>query len=118
MLAWRPGLLPALLPELAPAFQDLLATGDWAVMDAARRAALTRLREMAAGLNTLLEARLTPPRPPGSRTNSTAATWRRWGCEAENLCRVRPTHHELMAMAGTEARPTNLFMLYGPIEGP
>ena len=36
MLAWRPGLLPALLPELAPAFQDLLATGDWGVMDAAR----------------------------------------------------------------------------------
>ena len=56
MLAWRPGLIPALLPELEPAFQDLLATGDWAVMDAARRQALTRLREMAAGLNTLLEA--------------------------------------------------------------
>ena len=56
MLAWRPGLLPALLPELAPAFQDLLATGDWGVMDAARRSALSRLREMAAGLNTLLEA--------------------------------------------------------------
>jgi len=56
MLAWRPGLLPALLPELAPAFQDLLATGDWGVMDAARRSALTRLREMAAGLNLLLEA--------------------------------------------------------------
>jgi hypothetical protein len=56
MVAWRPGLIPALLPELAPAFQDLLATGDWAVMDAARRQALTRLREMAAGLNTLLEA--------------------------------------------------------------
>jgi hypothetical protein len=56
MLAWRPGLLPALLPELAPAFQDLLATGDWAVMEAARRSALIRLREIAAGLNTLLEA--------------------------------------------------------------
>jgi hypothetical protein len=56
MLAWRPGLLPALLPELAPAFQDLLATGDWGVMEAARCSALTRLREMAAGLNTLLEA--------------------------------------------------------------
>jgi len=80
MLAWRPGLIPALLPELAPAFQDLLATGDWGVMDAARRQALARLREMAAGLNTLLEARK-PPRLPGSRTNSTAATWRPWGCE-------------------------------------
>ena len=33
-----------------------------------------------------------------------------------NLCRVRPTHHELMAMAGTEARPTNLFMLYRPLK--
>jgi len=56
MLAWRPGLLPALLPELAPAFTELMATGDWGVMEAARRAALARLREMAAGLNTLLEA--------------------------------------------------------------
>ncbi len=54
MLAWRPGLIPAMLPELAPAFQDLLATGDWAVMDAARSQALSRLREMAAGLNELL----------------------------------------------------------------
>jgi hypothetical protein len=56
MLAWRPGLLPALLPELEPAFQDLLATGDWGVMDAARRCAMRRLREIAASLNTLLEA--------------------------------------------------------------
>jgi hypothetical protein len=56
MLAWRPGLLPALLPELEPAFKDLLATGDWAVMDAARRQALERLRTTAAGLNALLEA--------------------------------------------------------------
>ena len=70
MLAWRPGLLPALLPELAPAFQDLLATGDWGVMDAARRSALTRLREIAAGLNTLLDSpgrrlpRLAPGRTP------------------------------------------------------
>ncbi len=56
MLAWRPGLLPALLPELEPAFKDLLATGDWGGMDAARRTALSRLREMAAWLNTLLNA--------------------------------------------------------------
>jgi hypothetical protein len=55
MLAWRPGLLPALLPELEPAFQELLATGDWGVMDSARRQALIRLREIAAGLNTLLD---------------------------------------------------------------
>jgi hypothetical protein len=54
MLAWRPGLIPAMLPELAPAFQDLLGTGDWAVIEVARRAALSRLREMAAGLNALL----------------------------------------------------------------
>ena len=54
MLAWRPGLLPALLPELEPAFKELLATGAWEVMDAARRQALRRLRETAAGLNALL----------------------------------------------------------------
>ena len=54
MLAWRPGLIPAMLPELPPAFQDLLATGDWAVIEAARRSALSRLRDMAAGLNDLL----------------------------------------------------------------
>jgi hypothetical protein len=56
MLAWRPGLLPALLPELEPAFQDLLASGDWGVMDAARRRALDRLRQAAAGLNELLDS--------------------------------------------------------------
>jgi hypothetical protein len=55
MLAWRPGILPALLPELEPAFAQLLATDDWGVMNAARRQALTRLREMAAGLNALLD---------------------------------------------------------------
>jgi hypothetical protein len=56
MLAWRPGLLPALLPELAPAFQELLASDDWEVMETARRQALRRLREMAGGLNELLTA--------------------------------------------------------------
>jgi hypothetical protein len=56
MLAWRPGLLPALLPELAPAFEELLATDDWEVMEMARRQALGRLRETAGGLNALLEA--------------------------------------------------------------
>jgi hypothetical protein len=54
MLAWRPGLIPALLPELPPAFQDLMASGDWGVMETARRGALARLREMAGGLNDLL----------------------------------------------------------------
>jgi hypothetical protein len=56
MLAWRPGLLPALLPELEPAFQNLLATGDWSVMEAGRQQALARLRETANGLNALLES--------------------------------------------------------------
>ena len=56
MLAWRPGLLPALLPELTPAFEKLLATEDWGAMEAARQQALDRLRETAAGLNALLES--------------------------------------------------------------
>jgi hypothetical protein len=56
MLAWRPGLLPALLPELEPAFQKLLATGDWGAMEAGRQQALDRLRETASGLNALLES--------------------------------------------------------------
>ena len=30
----------------------------------------------------------------------------------------RPTHHELMAVVGTEARPTIFFMLYGWAKGP
>jgi hypothetical protein len=56
MLAWRPGLLPALLPELEPAFKNLLTTGDWGAMEAARQEALNRLRETASGLNALLES--------------------------------------------------------------
>jgi len=56
MLAWRPGLLPALLPELEPAFKEFMATGDWEVMETARRQALKRLREAAAGLNALLDS--------------------------------------------------------------
>jgi hypothetical protein len=56
MLAWRPGLYPLLLPELEPAFQDLLATDDWGGMEMARRQALGRLRETAVGLNALLTA--------------------------------------------------------------
>ncbi|MCK9375868.1 MAG: hypothetical protein M0P73_06950 [Syntrophobacterales bacterium] len=56
MLAWRPGLYPALLPELEPAFHQVVATGDWQIMETARRQALKRLQETAAGLNALLEA--------------------------------------------------------------
>jgi hypothetical protein len=57
MLAWRPGLLPAMLPELEPAFQKFLTTGDWGAMEQARQQALDRLREIARGLNALLESR-------------------------------------------------------------
>ncbi|MFZ5447523.1 MAG: Sfum_1244 family protein [Thermodesulfobacteriota bacterium] len=56
MLAWRPGLLPALLPELEPAFQKFLASGDWGAMEAGRQQALARLRGVAEGLNELLES--------------------------------------------------------------
>jgi hypothetical protein len=56
MLAWRPGLLPKLLPELEPGFQKFTATGDWDAMEAARQQALDRLRETAQGLNALLES--------------------------------------------------------------
>jgi hypothetical protein len=56
MLAWRPGLLPALLPELEPAFQQFLATRDWSIMEATRQQALTRLRHTATELNTLLKS--------------------------------------------------------------
>jgi hypothetical protein len=56
MLAWRPGLLQALLPELPPAFEELLATGDWGGMETGRQQALERLRETVGGLNTLLES--------------------------------------------------------------
>lgn len=56
LLAWRPGLLSALLPELPPAFEKMLATGDWGVMEAARQEALARLRGVARGLNDLLES--------------------------------------------------------------
>jgi hypothetical protein len=54
MLAWRPGLYSLLLPELEPAFGKMLATGDWEVLDRARRDSLERLRQMAAGVNLLL----------------------------------------------------------------
>jgi hypothetical protein len=56
MLAWRPGLLPKLLPELEPGFQKFMATGDWGAMEEARQQALDRLRETAKGLNALLES--------------------------------------------------------------
>jgi hypothetical protein len=56
MLAWRPGLLSTLLPELEPAFQKFLTTTDWGTMEEARQHALDRLRQIAIGLNALLES--------------------------------------------------------------
>jgi hypothetical protein len=56
MLAWRPGLLPTLLPELEPAFQKFLPSRDWDVMEAAREQALNRLRHTAADLTALLKS--------------------------------------------------------------
>jgi hypothetical protein len=56
MLAWRPGLLPKLLPELEPGFQKFMATGDWGAIEEVRQQALDRLRETARGLNALLES--------------------------------------------------------------
>jgi hypothetical protein len=56
MLAWRPGLLPKLLPELEPGFEKFMATEDWGAMEEARQQALERLRETARGLNALLES--------------------------------------------------------------
>jgi hypothetical protein len=54
MLAWRPALYPLLLPELEPAFWNLAASGAWEHMEQARTQALTRLRQVAAGVNDLL----------------------------------------------------------------
>lgn len=55
MLAFQPGLYPLLLPELEPAFWDLIRHRDWEVVEAARCSALTRLRCTAAEVNQLLE---------------------------------------------------------------
>jgi hypothetical protein len=41
---------------LEPAFREFMATGDWEVMETARRHALERLRQVAAGLNALLDS--------------------------------------------------------------
>lgn len=61
MLAWRPGLYPLLLPELAPAFQRVAAQEDWQALEEARQQALVRLRRTAAGLTALLEGGDTVP---------------------------------------------------------
>ncbi len=56
MLAWQPGLYTLLLPELAPAFWEMVHTGNWLVLEKARQTALTRLRQTVQGVNELLAA--------------------------------------------------------------
>lgn len=63
MLAWRPGLYPLLLPELAPAFERVAAQEDWQALEEARQQALARLRQTAAGLTALLESDDSTPSP-------------------------------------------------------
>jgi hypothetical protein len=55
MLAFQPGLYPLLLPELEPAFWDLVKDRDWEVVETARVEALSRLRHTAAEVNHLLK---------------------------------------------------------------
>jgi hypothetical protein len=56
MLAWQPGLYPLLLPELQPAFKDLLTSRNWQVVEQARLQALERLRRVAGEVSELLES--------------------------------------------------------------
>lgn len=57
MLAFRPGLYPLLMPELAPACRRVAAQGDWEALEEARQEVLARLRCTAAGLTELMAAR-------------------------------------------------------------
>ncbi|MFW6127119.1 MAG: Sfum_1244 family protein [Thermodesulfobacteriota bacterium] len=62
MLAFQPGLYPLLLPELEPAFWDLVKDRDWELLETARQSAQNRLRQTAAEVNHLLEVhRDNPP---------------------------------------------------------
>jgi|UniRef100_A0A7C3SK63 hypothetical protein len=54
MLAFQPGLLSFLLPELEPAFWEVAKSRDWQALDRARAGALARLRRQAKELNDLL----------------------------------------------------------------
>lgn len=47
MLAFQPGFYPLLIPELEPAFWELAASNDWEILENARIAAQTRLRQTA-----------------------------------------------------------------------
>jgi hypothetical protein len=54
MLAFQPGFYPLLLPELEPAFREIVAAGDWQGLEAARVTALARLRRDAAEVTDLV----------------------------------------------------------------
>jgi hypothetical protein len=54
LLALRPPLYALLMPELEPACREVVASGDWEVVEEARRAALVRLRRAAGDLQDLL----------------------------------------------------------------
>jgi hypothetical protein len=57
MLAFRPGLYNLLLPELEPAFRELIQKRDWTAVAQARTQALARLRQTAASLAEILASR-------------------------------------------------------------
>jgi hypothetical protein len=61
MLAFQPGFYPLLLPELEPAFWNLAASRDWEALDAARIAALDRLRRTAAEVTDFLDEHADDP---------------------------------------------------------
>jgi len=61
MLAFQPGLYPLLLPELEPAFWELVKDRDWEVLETARETALNRLRRTAVEVNHLLEVHQNDP---------------------------------------------------------
>lgn len=57
MQAFQPGIYSLLLPELEPAFLKFTASGDWDILDMARRSALSRLRQVAAEAQELVQVR-------------------------------------------------------------
>lgn len=55
-----PGLYPALIPEIEPAFRRVAQYRDWPALEEARRVALARLRRQAAELTDLLAQEFSP----------------------------------------------------------
>lgn len=55
MQAFQPGIYLLLLPEVGTAFRQFTASGDWEILEQARRSALTRLRQTALEAQELLE---------------------------------------------------------------